>query len=932
MHITNSLTIRGSGSSLDQERLFLEESLNSWAGTDPNRKKAVARLLAFDANPHRLGNTLNLSDLGLDALPPGIERLAHLQYLNLSGNHLTEFPKEIGLLTNLKQLRLHGNYLTKLPEEIGNLRELEFINLSNNLLEDLPANLHSIKNLQIAIDTSLLSIVAERQNPVGFLFLPADCRVSPDEMGSILQGAARAWPRDVIASNDVSEIFASLIPLSPEARKWVVDQLLCDDHRLISSVDITKRIDELSWQLSLNVWAGSNEFKQEAVDQIFAFRDDPIGCNYALDLSDLNLTELPPGIQRLSQLISLNLSGNYLKCLPEGFGSLTNLQCLNIANNELIHLPHEIGELRDLRTLELRDNQLTELSTGIAGLTQLTYLNMAGNQLKRIPTYIAYLKNLNSLYLGDNQITQIASQIGSLKKLEYLDLSHNQLTHIPQKIGDLSQLTWLRMKDNQLKELPCEIVDLENLQSLDVSGNQLEDLPANLSQRKDLQLTLDRQLLLGIGQKQNPVGCLFLPSECEVTTEEMGSIIEHGTRALPWDEVCSSDVLPIFHAVARLDPDGREYVIDNCLGYIEQLVDPIDPVCIANKIGFVDRAMKVSRLPGKSPKAWQSWLNTWAGSDSKRQEAVQRILTFRDDPIAFDKKLDLSNLDLTEWPLGLEFLTDIERLDVSNNQLTQIPTSIGYLTHLQSLNISHNQLTQLPHKISELTALKVLQLRGNQLEAIPDEIADLDQLKHLDLSHNNLGEIPQDIGLLKSLRALFLQHNPLRQLPGEIKELTELTDLNLSDTFIKDLPVNLSLPENVNITVSKLLLVEIARRKNPVGFLFLPPECSVSEQEMKSIIEEGVSLVPWDPIASSHAWIIFGALAELSLHKRRYVIANCSDYVRRLPHPIDPSHIAQEIHRIAIERESLIFRRDASDPRAPLKDITSLMNHPSFDS
>ncbi len=909
MHITNSLTIRGLGSSLDQERLFLEESLHHWAKRDSNRQKAVGRMLAFDANPYQLGNTLNLSDLGLDELPPGIERLAHLHYLNLSGNHVKELPKEIGLLTNLKQLRLHGNYLTKLPEEIGNLRGLEFINLSNNLLEDLPANLHSIKTLQIAIDTSLLFTVAEKQNPVGFLFLPADFRGSPDEMGSILQEGARIWPCDVITSNNESEIFASLVPLSPDGRKWVVDQLLCDDHQLSSSVDITKRIDELSWELSLHVWAGSNEFKQEAVARILAFDDDPIGCNYTLDLSDLNLIELPPGIQRLSQLISLN-----------------------IANNELTHLPHEIGALRDLRTLDLRDNQLTELSTEIAGLTQLTSLNMEGNQLKRIPAYIAYLKNLNSLYLGNNQIIQIPSQIGLLKKLEYLDLSHNQLTKIPKGIEDLRQLTWLGMKDNQLKELPCEIADLENLQRLDVSRNQLEDLPVALSQRKDLKLVLDRKLLLGIGQKQNLVGFLFLPSECEVSIEEMRSIIEHGTRALPWDEVCSSEVLPIFHAVARLNPANREYVIDNCLGYIEQLVDPIDPVCIANKIGLVNRAMKVSSLPQKSPKAWQSWLNHWAGPDSKRQEAVKRILAFSDNPSGFNKTLDLSNLGLTDWPRDLEFLTDIERLDVSNNQLTQIPTSIGYLINLQWLDVSHNQLTQLPHEIRELISLRVLQLRGNQLEAIPDQIAYLGQLQHLDLSRNHLGEIPQAIGFLKSLRELFLQHNPLRQVPEEIQSLTELTELNLSDTLIEDLPVNLHLLENVNITVSQLLLLEIARRKNPVGFLFLPPECSLSEQEMKSIIEEGVSLLPWDPIASSHASIIFGALAQLSLHKRRYVIDICSGYVRQLPYPIDPSHIADEIHRRAIYRDSRIFRRDASDPRAPLKDITTLMNHPSFDS
>jgi hypothetical protein len=102
---------------------------------------------------------LNLSGMGLEALPPEIGDLANLQYLHLLSNQLTELPREIGNLTNLQFLSLVGNQLTNLPLEIGNLITLQHLSLSYNQLTELPPEIGNLTNLQtLFLDYNQLQI------------------------------------------------------------------------------------------------------------------------------------------------------------------------------------------------------------------------------------------------------------------------------------------------------------------------------------------------------------------------------------------------------------------------------------------------------------------------------------------------------------------------------------------------------------------------------------------------------------------------------------------------------------------------------------------------------------------------------------------------------------------------------------------------------
>ncbi|MFN6499846.1 MAG: COR domain-containing protein [Nostoc sp. DedQUE01] len=218
-----------------------------------------------------------------------------------------------------------------------------------------------------------------------------------------------------------------------------------------------------------------------------------------LDLSSNQLTILPEAIASLTQLQELNLYSNQLTILPEAIASLTQLQELNLASNQLTILPEAIASLTQLQQLYLHRNQLTILPEAIASLTQLQVLYLAGNQLTILPEAIASLTQLQGLYLHSNQLTILPEAIASLTQLQELYLHSNQLTILPEAIASLTQLQELNLSYNQLTILPEAIASLTQLQRLYLYSNQLTILPeaiASLIQLQQLNLSYNQLTIL----------------------------------------------------------------------------------------------------------------------------------------------------------------------------------------------------------------------------------------------------------------------------------------------------------------------------------------------------------------------------------------------------------------------------------------------------
>ncbi len=161
-----------------------------------------------------------------------------------------------------------------------------------------------------------------------------------------------------------------------------------------------------------------------------------------------------------------------------------NARQLDLSSLELDNLPPEIGNLSYLEELRLYDNKLTSLPAEIENLSNLYYLNLRNNSFTNLSSEIANLFSLTSLDLSSNQLMTLSDEIGNLTNLRELFLHNNQLMSLPPEIGNLSNLCYLYVPENQLRHLPASLGQLSNLErdncNLDISDNPLISPPQSV--------------------------------------------------------------------------------------------------------------------------------------------------------------------------------------------------------------------------------------------------------------------------------------------------------------------------------------------------------------------------------------------------------------------------------------------------------------------
>jgi Leucine-rich repeat (LRR) protein len=244
-----------------------------------------------------------------------------------------------------------------------------------------------------------------------------------------------------------------------------------------------------------------------------------ITCNVAnskvekIALPDNNLVgTIHAGIWRLSEVLYLDLSGNFLSgaipgelrklknlgslflnansltgSIPAGLADLKKLLNLSLDSNQLTgQIPTTLGSLTNLRSLRLNSNLLTgTIPSVLANLSGLLYLHLSYNQLQgKIPWQLGNLNRLVSLLLNSNRLGgDIPHEIGNLANLVYLCLEGNELTGVlPAEMGNMENLTLLQLQDNRLSgEIPMEMGRLENLEYLYLNSNKFwESIPGSL--------------------------------------------------------------------------------------------------------------------------------------------------------------------------------------------------------------------------------------------------------------------------------------------------------------------------------------------------------------------------------------------------------------------------------------------------------------------
>jgi Leucine-rich repeat (LRR) protein len=206
-----------------------------------------------------------------------------------------------------------------------------------------------------------------------------------------------------------------------------------------------------------------------------------------LDLSDMQLSELPASIGQLSRLQKLSLGHavakksesetNQLFTLPESLSFLTQLRFLNISFNRFEYLPEWLIKFTQLESLGIDNNRLTEIPEFVGEFRKLHILTFGGNNIERLPNSLVALEKLRIIRMGwtfgGNPIDYLPEWLSKFTKLRALVCSQCRLTLLPDWIEKNIELERIYLGGNKLLDLPSSIVHLRHLKELRLEGNPL---------------------------------------------------------------------------------------------------------------------------------------------------------------------------------------------------------------------------------------------------------------------------------------------------------------------------------------------------------------------------------------------------------------------------------------------------------------------------
>ena len=108
-------------------------------------------------------------------------------------------------------------------------------------------------------------------------------------------------------------------------------------------------------------------------------------------------------------------------------------------------------------------------------------------------------------------------------------------------------------------------------------------------------------------------------------------------------------------------------------------------------------------------------------ADTEENEQLDELVSRRIKKSRSTGRLDLTGLDLTEFPMEIFDVTNddapLTDLQISNNRIYHIPDEIGDLQLLERLGLAGNRLTKLPESVGKLKRLQGLWAHGNLLRA-----------------------------------------------------------------------------------------------------------------------------------------------------------------------------------------------------------------------
>lgn len=202
----------------------------------------------------------------------------------------------------------------------------------------------------------------------------------------------------------------------------------------------------------------------------------------------------------------INLSGLNLEQLPEKVRNFTWLESLIVFGNNLKLLPDWIGELKELRELQVYQNPLEALPHSIKELTKLRLLYIEGASSAAADEIISALPKLEDLAIARLELEHVPDWVRNCKALKRLHLFGNRLSELPDWLSELSQISYIGLMGNSLQSLPISLLHLESLRTLRLGGNADLHIPAEILKGEEARKILDyyfRTAIPGTAQPLN---------------------------------------------------------------------------------------------------------------------------------------------------------------------------------------------------------------------------------------------------------------------------------------------------------------------------------------------------------------------------------------------------------------------------------------------
>lgn len=161
-------------------------------------------------------------------------------------------------------------------------------------------------------------------------------------------------------------------------------------------------------------------------------------CRYekikGLELIDMFGDTFPMCVCRLSDLQYLSVRNNKLSALPKEITDLHKLEVLNLYWNEnLTDLPEGFEKLSNLRSINIGGNPNLNLSKtfiALAKLPQLRTVSLSFNRIQSLPAEIGLLTQIEELIVDNNLLTDLPPQVSTMKNLKRIVLTNNNFSYI----------------------------------------------------------------------------------------------------------------------------------------------------------------------------------------------------------------------------------------------------------------------------------------------------------------------------------------------------------------------------------------------------------------------------------------------------------------------------------------------------------------------